>query len=127
MRIGALVIVSFSLLVAGIGIMNIMLVSIKERTREIGIRMAIGAKRADIRMQFLVEAMFLSVLGGLLGILVGVGIGQLVALTTPVPAAIPVFYIFLGFIVCALVGVIFGVIPALKAAKMDPITALRYE
>ncbi|MBN1779824.1 ABC transporter permease [bacterium] len=126
-RIGALVIVSFSLLVAGIGIMNIMLVSIRERTREIGVRMAIGAKRGDIRMQFLIEAIFLSVIGGLFGILIGVGLGQLIALISPVPAAIPVFTILLGFVVCVAVGVIFGVVPAVKASKMDPITALRYE
>ncbi|MBN2103801.1 ABC transporter permease [bacterium] len=126
-RIGAIVIVSFALLVAGIGIMNIMLVSIRERTREIGIRMAIGARRADIRLQFLIEAIFLSVMGGLFGILIGVGLSQLIALATPVPAAIPYFTIFLGFIVCAAVGIIFGVYPAAKASKMDPITALRYE
>jgi len=126
-RIGAIVIVSFALLVAGIGIMNIMLVSIRERTREIGIRMAIGARRVDIRLQFLIEAIFLSVMGGLFGILIGVGLSQLIALVTPVPAAIPYFTIILGFLVCAAVGIVFGVYPAAKASKMDPITALRYE
>lgn len=126
-RIGAIVIVSFSLLVAGIGIMNIMLVSIRERTREIGIRMAIGARRTDIRLQFLIEAMFLSVLGGLIGIVTGVGLAQLISLISPVPAAIPVFTIFLGFFVCAIVGIIFGVYPAAKASKLDPIESLRFE
>jgi len=126
-RIGAVVIVSFALLVAGIGIMNIMLVSIRERTREIGIRMAIGARRADIRMQFLIEAMFLSIMGGLFGIVIGVGLAQLIALISPVPAAIPVFTILLGFFVCAIVGVVFGVYPAAKASKMDPIESLRFE
>lgn len=126
-RIGAIVIVSFGLLVAGIGIMNIMLVSIRERTREIGIRMAIGARRIDILFQFLVEAIFLSEVGGILGILVGIGIAQLVALISPVPAAIPIGAIVLGFGFCSLVGLVFGVYPAWKASKLDPITALRYE
>ncbi len=126
-RIGAIVIVSFALLVAGIGIMNIMLVSITERTREIGIRAAIGAKRRDILTQFLVEAIFLSEVGGIIGILVGVGIGQFVAMVSPVPSAIPFWTIVLGFGFCSLVGLIFGVYPATKAAKMDPIEALRYE
>ena len=126
-RIGAIVVVSFALLVAGIGIMNIMLVSISERTREIGIRAAIGAKPRDILFQFLSEAVFLSEVGGVIGILVGVGIGQFVALVSPVPAAIPVWTIILGFGFCSLVGLIFGVYPAKKASKMDPIEALRYE
>lgn len=126
-RIGAVVIVSFALLVAGIGIMNIMLVSIRERTREIGVRRAIGAKRRDILFQFLVEAIFLSEVGGVIGILVGVGIGQLVALVSPVPAAIPVGTIILGFVFCSLVGLVFGVYPATKASKLDPIESLRYE
>jgi putative ABC transport system permease protein len=126
-RIGAIVIVSFSLLVAGIGIMNILLVSIRERTREIGVRMAIGAKRRDILFQFLVEAVMLSEIGGIIGILAGVGIGQLVALISPVPAAIPVWTIVIGFFFCSLVGVVFGVYPAAKASRMDPIESLRYE
>ena len=126
-RIGAIVIVSFSLLVAGIGIMNILLVSIRERTREIGVRMAIGAKRRDILFQFLVEAVMLSEIGGIIGILAGVGIGQLVSLISPVPAAIPVWTIVIGFFFCSLVGVVFGVYPAAKASRMDPIESLRYE
>jgi len=126
-RIGAMVIVSFALLVAGIGIMNIMLVSIRERTREIGVRAALGAKRRDILLQFLVEAVILSEIGGVIGILIGVGIGQFVALVSPVPAAIPFWTIILGFGFCSLVGLVFGVYPAKKASKMDPIEALRYE
>lgn len=126
-RIGAIVIVSFALLVAGIGIMNIMLVSISERTREIGIRAAIGAKRRDILFQFLVEAVFLSEIGGIIGILIGVGIGQFVALVSPVPSAIPLWTIILGFGFCSVVGLVFGVYPATKASRMDPIEALRYE
>ena len=114
-------------MVAGIGIMNILLVSIRERTREIGVRMAIGAKRRDILFQFLVEAVMLSEIGGIIGILAGVGIGQLVALISPVPAAIPVWTIVIGFFFCSLVGVVFGVYPAAKASRMDPIESLRYE
>jgi putative ABC transport system permease protein len=126
-KIGAIVVVSFALLVAGIGIMNIMMVSINERTREIGVRVAIGAKRRDIKWQFLVEAIMLSEVGGVIGVLVGVGIGQFVALVSPVPAAIPVGTVILGFVFCSLVGLIFGTFPAIKASKMDPIEALRYE
>ncbi|MDM7924888.1 MAG: ABC transporter permease [bacterium] len=126
-RIGAIVVVSFSLLVAGIGIMNIMLVSITERIREIGIRMAVGANRRDIMMQFLVEAVLLSEVGGIIGILAGIGIGQLVALVSPVPASVPVPWMLIGFFFCSLVGLGFGLYPAQKAAKLDPISALRYE
>jgi putative ABC transport system permease protein len=126
-RIGAIVVVSFSLLVAGIGIMNIMLVSISERIREIGIRMAVGANRRAIRTQFLVEAVLLSEVGGVIGIFTGVGIGQFVALATPVPASVPVPWMLIGFFFCSFVGVIFGIYPARKASRLDPITALRYE
>lgn len=126
-RIGAIVIVSFALLVAGIGIMNIMLVSISERTREIGIRVAIGAKRREILFQFLIEAVLLSEIGGIIGILIGVSIGQFVAIVSPLKTSIPIWTIFLGFGFCSLVGLIFGVYPATKASKMDPVEALRYE
>jgi putative ABC transport system permease protein len=124
---GAIVVVSFSLLVAGIGIMNIMLVSISERIGEIGIRMAVGANRRDIQIQFLVEAVLLSEVGGIIGILAGIGIGQLVALVSPLPASVPVPWILIGFFFCSLVGLGFGIYPARKASKLDPITALRYE
>jgi putative ABC transport system permease protein len=120
-------IAAISLLVGGIGIMNIMLVSVTERTREIGIRKAIGAKRGDILYQFLIEAVALSGLGGILGIGLGVGIGKLVGATTPLPATIPIWSILLGFSFSAAVGIFFGIYPASKAAKLDPIVALRYE
>ncbi|HNY89952.1 MAG TPA: ABC transporter permease [bacterium] len=126
-RIVAIAIASISLLVAGVGIMNIMLVSVTERTREIGIRKSVGAKRSDILWQFLIEAIVLSELGGLIGIMLGLGIGKLVDALTPIPAAVPVWTVFLGLIFCSFVGLVFGVYPALKAARMDPITALRYE
>jgi putative ABC transport system permease protein len=126
-RVGAILIVSFSLLVAGIGIMNIMLVSISERIREIGIRMAVGANRRAIRTQFLVEAVLLSEVGGVIGILAGVGIGQFVALVSPVPASVPVPWILIGFFFCSIVGLIFGIYPARRASKLNSIDALRYE
>ena len=126
-RIVAIAIASIALVVAGVGIMNIMLVSVTERTREIGIRKSIGAKRRDILWQFLIEAIVLSEFGGVIGILLGLGIGKLVDLVTPIPAAVPVWTVFLGLIFCSAVGLIFGVYPATKAAKLDPIVALRYE
>jgi len=126
-RIVAIAIASISLLVAGVGIMNIMLVSVTERTREIGIRKSVGAKRSDILWQFLVEAIVLSEVGGIIGIGLGLGIGKLVEMLTPIPAAVPIWTVFLGLIFCSIVGLIFGVYPATKAAKMDPIVALRYE
>jgi putative ABC transport system permease protein len=120
-------IASISLIVGGIGIMNIMLVSVRERTREIGIRKAVGARGRDILLQFLIEALTLSLLGGLIGILVGLlvsaGIGQLAGwglqLSPSTVAAAVVFSL--------IVGVVFGVWPARQAARLDPITALRYE
>jgi len=126
-RIVAIAIASISLLVAGVGIMNIMLVSVTERTREIGIRKSVGAKRSDIMWQFLIEAVVLSEVGGVIGIVLGLGVGKLVEATTPIPAAVPVWTVFLGLIFCSGVGLLFGVYPATKAAKLDPIVALRYE
>lgn len=126
-RIVAIAIASISLIVAGVGIMNIMLVSVTERTREIGIRKAIGAKRRDIMWQFLVEAIVLSEVGGVLGILLGLGIGKIVEMSAPVPAAIPTATVILGLLFCSAVGIIFGVYPATKASKLEPIHALRYE
>lgn len=126
-RIVAIAIASISLLVAGVGIMNIMLVSVTERTREIGIRKAIGAKRRDIMWQFLVEAIVLSEVGGVLGILLGILIGKVVEMSAPVPAAVPTFTVILGLLFCSAVGIIFGVYPATKASKLEPIHALRYE
>jgi putative ABC transport system permease protein len=116
-----------SLLVGGIGIMNIMLVSVTERTREIGVRMAIGAKGKDIRAQFLVEAVVLAIAGGTLGIFCGLGIQKAVARFAGWPVAVQPQAIALAFIFSALVGIAFGFYPALKASQLDPIEALRYE
>ena len=126
-KIVAIAIASISLIVAGVGIMNIMLVSVTERTREIGIRKSIGAKRRDIMWQFLIEAIVLSEIGGVIGILIGLGIGKLVEAATPVPADVPTWTVVLGLVFCSAVGLMFGVYPATKAARLDPIEALRYE
>ena len=122
-------IVGISLLVGGIGIMNIMLVSVTERTREIGICKAIGAKRHHILMQFLIEALLLSLLGGMIGLAAGFGLGTLIATSIPgfPPAAIPFWSIALALGFSGFVGVLFGILPAAKAANLDPIDALRYE
>ena len=122
-------IVSISLLVGGIGIMNIMLVSVTERTREIGILKALGATRQDILLQFLIEALALCMIGGLIGVAAGYGLGALVATLLPgfPPAHVPLWAVALSFGFCAAVGVLFGIIPAAKAAQLDPIDALRYE
>ncbi len=126
-RLAAYIIASISLIVAGVGIMNIMLVSVMERTREIGIRMAVGAKRRHILLQFLIEAILLTEVGGAIGIVLGIAIGELVSLATPLPATVPVWTLFLGLAFCSLVGLVFGVYPATKAARLNPIEALRYE
>jgi putative ABC transport system permease protein len=121
------VISSIGLLVGGIGVMNIMLVSVKERTREIGIRKAIGARSADILRQFLFEAVFLTGTGGLIGILIGFAIAFLVKAATPLPASVTPWSVILGFVVSVSVGLFFGIFPARKAARLDPIVSLRYE
>jgi putative ABC transport system permease protein len=126
-KIVAIAIASIALIVAGVGIMNIMLVSVTERTREIGIRKSIGAKRRDILWQFLIESIVLSEIGGVIGIFIGLGIGKLVEVLSPVPADVPLWTVILGLVFCSTVGLIFGVGPATKAARMDPIEALRYE
>ena len=120
-------IASISLLVGGIGIMNIMLVSVTERTREIGIRMAIGAKAWDIRLQFLTEALVLSLIGGLLGVVVGLVGSVLVGIFTTLPAKVALTYVLLPFSFAGFVGLFFGFYPAYKASKLNPINALRYE
>ncbi len=122
-------IVGISLLVGGIGIMNIMLVSVTERTREIGICKAIGAKRHHILLQFLLEALVLCLLGGAIGLLIGYGIGALAASFIPgfPPAHTPLWAIVLALGFSAVVGVVFGILPAAKAANLDPISSLRYE
>ncbi|MBN8585710.1 MAG: ABC transporter permease [Ignavibacteria bacterium] len=126
-KYGAGVISFISLIAAGIGIMNIMLVTVTERTKEIGIRMAIGAKRSNILTQFLFEAILLCELGGLIGIAVGIGIGNLLGSIFSFPVTIPYDWVAIGVIVCSLIGIIFGTYPAFKAAKLNPIDALRYE
>jgi putative ABC transport system permease protein len=120
-------IASVSLVVGGIGIMNIMLVSVTERTREIGTRMAVGARGRDILTQFLIEAIALSSAGGLIGIVTGIAGAKVIAVMRQWPALIPVTWIFISFGVSAAVGVLFGFYPARKAARLDPIDALRYE
>ncbi len=122
-----IVISSIGLLVGGIGVMNIMLVAAKERTREIGIRKALGALSSDILRQFLIEAMFLTGTGGILGTLVGFGIALIVRAATPLPAAVTGWSVFLGLFVSISVGLFFGIFPAQKAARVDPIVSLRYE
>jgi len=123
----AVVISSIGLLVGGIGVMNIMLVSVTERTREIGVRKAIGARRSDITWQFLFEAMTLTGLGGVLGILLGYGLSFLVKNLSNFPSSVPVWSVAAGFSVAVGIGLIFGMWPAMKASRLDPIVALRYE
>ncbi len=117
---------AFSLLVAGIGIMNIMLVSVTERTKEIGLRMAVGATGPVISLQFLIESVLISVTGGLLGILVGCGASSFLLLFG-MPSSVPAWSIYVSFLVCVCIGILFGYIPAQKAANMDPIEAIRHE
>ena len=116
-----------SLLVGGIGIMNIMYVSVTERTREIGLRMSIGAKGRDILAQFLIESILISVTGGVIGILVGVGAAVRVIIFAEFAIFIQPWSVFLSFAVCTLTGIFFGWYPAQKAAMLNPIDALRYE
>ncbi len=122
---GAFIISFMALLTAGVGIMNIMLVSVTERTREIGIRKSIGAPRRSILNQFLFEALFLSLAGGLLGIMIGVAAGNLVALNFNLPPIFPLLWITVSMVVCSVIGMSFGLFPAWKAANLDPVEALR--
>jgi putative ABC transport system permease protein len=127
MRLLIAVIASISLVVGGIGIMNIMLVSVTERTREIGIRMAVGATPADVLSQFLIEAVVLALLGGLIGTVLGIGVAALAAHLVGWPLVIEPWVVLIAFAVCAAVGVFFGYYPARRASSLDPIEALRYE
>ncbi len=126
-RIGSVAIALIALLAAGIGIMNIMLVSVTERTKEIGIRKAVGAKRRNILVQFLTEAVFLSLTGGIIGILLGVIAGNIVGSLMHASAVFPLVWTLIGIFLCVIVGVGFGTYPAYKASNLDPIEALRWE
>jgi putative ABC transport system permease protein len=126
-KLGAFIMGGVALLVAGIGIMNIMLVSVTERTREIGIRKSLGAKRSNILMQFLLEAVVLCNVGGLIGIALGFVLGNVFTFFTAFEARIPLGWAVFGVVFCSVIGVVFGMIPALKAARLNPIEALRYE
>jgi putative ABC transport system permease protein len=120
-------IAGISLLIGGIGIMNIMLVSVTERTREIGLRMSIGGKGRDILTQFLIESMLLSVFGGIVGILIGLGGAKIIGMAMDWPLIVTVNSVVVSFAVCTIIGVFFGWYPARKASELDPIDALRYE
>jgi putative ABC transport system permease protein len=126
-RVAVAVISSIALVAAGIGIMNIMLVSVTERTREIGIRRAVGAKKRNILAQFVIEAITLCEVGGLIGVLLGIIGGNIVAYYLKVTPTLPVDWMFLGLAICSVVGIVFGIYPAYKAANLDPIESLRYE
>jgi putative ABC transport system permease protein len=126
-KYGALAVSVIALLAAGVGIMNIMLVSVTERTKEIGIRKAVGAKKSNILTQFLIEAVILCIIGGLIGIVLGIVIGNFAGSLLAAESAIPYDWVIIGISLCVFVGVIFGTYPAYKAANLDPIEALRYE
>ncbi|MBR9978901.1 MAG: ABC transporter permease [Bacteroidetes bacterium] len=126
-RVGTGAVSAIALLAAGIGIMNIMLVSVSERTREIGVRKAIGATKRSILTQFLIEAVVICQIGGLLGVLLGLGGGNILALMLEIPPVLPIGWAVLGLVVTSLIGIVFGVYPAWKASNLDPIEALRYE
>ena len=126
-KLFALSVSIIALVVAGIGIMNIMLVSVTERIKEIGIRKAIGATKQDILTQFLMEAVFLSEFGGVVGIIMGIGAGNLVSFIFNIPAVIPFDWAIIGLLVCSVIGIGFGIYPAWKAAQLDPIESLRFE
>jgi putative ABC transport system permease protein len=126
-KIAAFIIGIIALVVAGIGIMNIMLVSVTERTREIGIRKSIGAKPRGILVQFLLEAVILCNIGGVVGVLVGFGLGNVITLFTPFAVNVPLEWAIIGIVFCSAVGIGFGLLPAIRASRLHPIDALRYE
>jgi putative ABC transport system permease protein len=127
LRAGAAIISSISLVAAGVGIMNIMLISVTERTKEIGVRRAIGARKGMIMTQFIQEAVILCLLGGVIGVVLGVAGGNILSVLFKTPVVFPYDWMTYGLVICTLVGVIFGAYPAFKAANIDPIDALRYE
>ena len=120
-------VVGLSLVVGGIVIMNIMLMVVSERTREIGLRKALGARKTDIMAQMLTESVVLSIFGGVIGTLIGAGIAMTIARFTPIPASVELWSVGLGITITALVGLFFGLYPAMRAARLDPIEALRRE
>jgi putative ABC transport system permease protein len=126
-RMGVSLVSSISLLAAGIGIMNIMLVSVTERTREIGIRRAIGAKKRNIMTQFIMEAVVLCEVGGAIGVVLGILGGNATAYFLKLPPVVPFDWVIIGLFICSVVGIVFGTYPAFKAANLDPIESLRYE
>jgi putative ABC transport system permease protein len=127
LRTGIMLVSSMALMAAGIGIMNIMLVSVTERTREIGIRRAVGARKRSIMMQFIMEAVVLCEVGGVAGVALGVAGGDVIAHFMHLPQVLPLDWVFIGLGICSLVGIVFGTYPAYKAANLDPIDSLRYE
>jgi len=126
-KIAAFVIGIIALVVAGIGIMNIMLVSVTERTKEIGVRKSLGAKPRDILAQFLLEAVILCNVGGVVGVLVGFGLGNLVTAFTSFAVSVPLEWAVIGLLFCSIVGIVFGLLPAIRASRLHPVDALRYE
>jgi putative ABC transport system permease protein len=126
-RAGVALVSSIALLAAGVGIMNIMLVSVTERTKEIGIRRAIGAKKRNIMTQFVMEAVVLCEVGGIIGVVFGIAAGNAAAYFLKVPPEIPLDWTLFGLVICSIVGIVFGTYPAIKAANLDPIESLRYE
>jgi putative ABC transport system permease protein len=123
----AFAVAAITLLVGGIGVMNIMLVTVTERTREVGVRRALGARRNTILAQFLVESTFVTMLGGILGVVVGIGLAYVINLISPVPAVTSPVVAAIGVLFSAVVGLVFGTWPAYRAAQLDPIESLRYE
>ena len=120
-------IASISLVVGGIVIMNIMLVAVTERTREIGVRKALGARQRDILLQFLIESATMAIVGGAIGVLLGVGAAKVITLVVGFPTSVQLWSVLLGLFMAGAVGIFFGVYPASKAAKLDPVVALRAE